>query len=56
VSETIDVKVAAVSCHRSQLPPDDGWADEVVRSRAAEEGSRAGVPYAEGFRRLFLGP
>lgn len=56
VSQTIDAKVAAVSCHRSQLPQGDGWADDVVRSRAAEEGVRAGVPYAEGFRRIFLGP
>jgi len=56
VSETIETKVAAVACHRSQLPEADGWADEVVRGRAAEEGHRAGVAYAEGFRRLFLGP
>ncbi len=55
VSETIDVKVAAVGCHRSQLP-DASWADDVVRGRAAEEGARAGVAYAEGFRRLFVGP
>jgi len=26
-----------------------------VRRRAAEEGQRAGVTYAEGFRRLTLG-
>jgi LmbE family N-acetylglucosaminyl deacetylase len=56
ISHTIDTKVAAVWCHRSQLPEAEGWADEVVRSRAAEEGTRAGVAYAEGFRRLFLGP
>ncbi len=56
VTETIDVKVEAVGCHRSQLPESDSWADDVVRGRAAEEGSRAGVPYAEGFRRLFIGP
>jgi len=56
VSGTIEVKVAAVSCHRSQLPEPEGWADTIVRGRAAEEGARAGVPYAEGFRRLFIGP
>jgi len=56
VTETIDVKVAAVGCHRSQLPELGSWADDVVRGRAAEEGARAGVPYAEGFRRLHIGP
>jgi LmbE family N-acetylglucosaminyl deacetylase len=56
VSDTIDVKVAAVGCHRSQLPESGNWADDVVRARAAEEGSRAGVAYAEGFRRLYIGP
>jgi len=56
VTETVDVKVAAVGCHRSQLPESGSWADDVVRGRAAEEGARAGVPYAEGFRRLHIGP
>jgi len=56
VTETIDVKVEAVSCHRSQLPDSSTFADDFVRGRAAEEGARAGVPYAEGFRRLFIGP
>ncbi|MGH9007788.1 MAG: PIG-L deacetylase family protein [Acidimicrobiales bacterium] len=55
VTATIDVKVAAVRCHRSQLPEGAGWADEVVRARAAEEGARAGVAFAEGFRRLVIG-
>jgi LmbE family N-acetylglucosaminyl deacetylase len=56
VTESIDVKVAAVACHRSQLPEGGGWAEDVVRGRAAEEGARAGVAYAEGFRRLLIGP
>ncbi|MGH9090949.1 MAG: PIG-L deacetylase family protein [Acidimicrobiales bacterium] len=55
VSASLEAKVAAVSCHRSQLPADEGWAGDVVRSRAEEEGRRAGVPFAEGFRRLRLG-
>jgi LmbE family N-acetylglucosaminyl deacetylase len=55
VSGSVEAKVAAVECHRSQLPADVGWAGEVVRRRAEEEGRRAGVPYAEGFRRLRLG-
>jgi LmbE family N-acetylglucosaminyl deacetylase len=55
VSSSVDVKTAAVECHRSQFASDDGWAGEAVRRRAEEEGRRAGVPYAEGFRRLRLG-
>ncbi len=55
VSETIETKVAAVECHRSQFAGQEGWAGEAVRRRAAEEGRRAGVACAEGFRRLNLG-
>jgi LmbE family N-acetylglucosaminyl deacetylase len=55
VGDTLDTKVAAMFCHRSQLGPDaDAWLGEFVRQRAAEEGRRAGVAYAEGFRRLRL--
>jgi LmbE family N-acetylglucosaminyl deacetylase len=55
VSDTIETKAAAVECHRTQFAGSDGWAGEAVRRRAAEEGRRAGVAYAEGFRRLTLG-
>jgi LmbE family N-acetylglucosaminyl deacetylase len=55
VSATIESKVAAVECHRTQFAGQEGWAGEAVRRRAAEEGRRAGVAYAEGFRRLTLG-
>jgi len=55
VSSAVDVKAAAVECHRSQFAGGDGWAGQAVRHRAEEEGRRAGVPYAEGFRRLRLG-
>ena len=55
VSDTIETKAAAVECHRSQFAGQNGWAGEAVRRRAAEEGRRAGVAYAEGFRRLSLG-
>jgi LmbE family N-acetylglucosaminyl deacetylase len=56
ISDTVDVKAAAVECHRSQFAgPDGHWAGEVVRLRAEEEGRRAGVRHAEGFRRLRLG-
>jgi LmbE family N-acetylglucosaminyl deacetylase len=55
ISDTIEAKAAAVECHRTQFAGQDGWAGEAVRRRAAEEGRRAGVAYAEGFRRLTLG-
>jgi LmbE family N-acetylglucosaminyl deacetylase len=55
ISDTIETKASAVECHRTQFAGQDGWAGEAVRRRAAEEGRRAGVAYAEGFRRLTLG-
>ncbi len=55
VSSTIEKKAAAVECHRSQLGVEPGWVGSAVRRRAADEGRRAGVAYAEGFRRLNLG-
>ncbi len=55
VTDTIDVKVAAVLCHQSQFAEPGEWAGEAVRLRAEEEGRRAGVPYAEGFRHLQFG-
>jgi LmbE family N-acetylglucosaminyl deacetylase len=55
IGDTIDAKVAAVSCHQSQFPDDGGWVGDVVRRRAAEEGRRCGTGFAEGFRRLRLG-
>jgi LmbE family N-acetylglucosaminyl deacetylase len=54
VSATIEDKAAAVSCHRSQIAGDGEWAASAVRLRAAEDGRRAGVAYAEAFRRLRL--
>lgn len=55
VEATLDVKVAALARHRSQLAEDaDQWLHDFVRARAADEGRRAGVGYAEGFRRLRL--
>jgi len=55
VSTTIDQKAAAVACHESQIADGPQWAAEAVRHRAGEDGRRAGVAFAEGFRRLRLG-
>jgi LmbE family N-acetylglucosaminyl deacetylase len=54
ISTSVEQKAQAVQQHRSQLSGDGEWVGEVVRSRALEEGRRAGVGHAEGFRRLRL--
>jgi LmbE family N-acetylglucosaminyl deacetylase len=58
IGATLDTKLAAVACHRTQLPPDDhadAVIEEVVRVRAEEAGRAAGLRLAEGFRRVVLG-
>ncbi|MEI6701023.1 MAG: PIG-L deacetylase family protein [Actinomycetota bacterium] len=52
VSSQIDVKVAAVACHRSQFDDDGGQIGDVLRLRAEDDGRRVGLSAAEGFRRL----
>jgi LmbE family N-acetylglucosaminyl deacetylase len=57
IAGTIAVKLDAVACHRSQLPVGDhadSVVEELVRVRAEEAGQAAGLPLAEGFRRLVL--
>ncbi|HEX2193058.1 MAG TPA: PIG-L deacetylase family protein [Acidimicrobiales bacterium] len=55
VAATLDTKVEALACHRSQLG-DEGeeWLRAVVTARAEGDGRMAGTRYAEGFRRLTL--
>jgi len=56
ISDGLDAKVRALFCHTSQLAPDAGdWLADFVRQRAEDEGRRAGLRAAEGFRRLRLG-
>jgi LmbE family N-acetylglucosaminyl deacetylase len=54
VSATLEVKLEAVLCHRSQLAETGEWLRTVIRERAEEGGRQGGVRYAEGFRRLRL--
>lgn len=54
VTETQERKVDALFCHASQLGETGEWFREFLRERAEAEGRRAGVRYAEGFRRLVL--
>jgi LmbE family N-acetylglucosaminyl deacetylase len=55
ISDTVEVKGEAVGCHRSQFPDGVEWAATAVRLGAEDAGRQAGVPFAEGFRRLRLG-
>jgi LmbE family N-acetylglucosaminyl deacetylase len=54
ISETIDVKAAAIGCHASQVGDSAEWLRGVVRQRAEDVGTAAGVGFAEGFRRIVL--
>lgn len=51
ISATLDHKIEALRCHKSQLDPGDGqW----VRDWAAEAGKRGGMQHAEAFRVMKL--
>lgn len=53
VTETIDLKLAALRCHRSQIGdrPDFG---EMVKNMARMNAARLDFEYAEGFRRVII--
>ena len=53
VTATFDVKCAALKAHVSQVGPGE-WVEELLRGWAARDGKRAGVTYAESFRRMVL--
>jgi len=55
ITATVGIKGEAVGCHRSQFPDGQEWASTAVRLGAEDAGRQAGVPFAEGFRRLRLG-
>lgn len=54
ITGVIERKAQAVACHASQVGEPGEWLRTVVRQRAEAGGRRAGVRYAEGFRRLLL--
>jgi LmbE family N-acetylglucosaminyl deacetylase len=54
IDGTLDVKVAALACHRSQLSEKGDWLRDFVRRRAEDTGREAGLRYAEAYRRLTL--
>jgi LmbE family N-acetylglucosaminyl deacetylase len=55
ITETLERKIDALFLHASQLTDTGEWFREFLRQSAEEAGRFAGVPYAEGFRRLTLG-
>lgn len=55
ITDTLEVKVAALLCHESQLGSDAGHAADVVRRRAASAGSAGGVAFAETYRVMRFG-
>jgi len=51
ISSTLERKIEALRCHKSQLDPGDGkW----IRDWAAESGKAVDLPFAEGFRVMKL--
>ncbi|MDQ1428157.1 MAG: hypothetical protein QOK39_1633 [Acidimicrobiaceae bacterium] len=54
ITSVVERKAQAVACHASQVGEPGEWLRTVVRQRAEAGGRRAGVEYAEGFRRLLL--
>jgi LmbE family N-acetylglucosaminyl deacetylase len=54
VSETIDVKVAAIACHLSQVGDNGEFLRGAVRQRAEDAGREASVGCAEAYRVVYL--
>ncbi len=54
VEATLEEKLRAVACHRSQLVDANDWFASALRDGAEQAGRQANVTYAEGFRRVWL--
>jgi LmbE family N-acetylglucosaminyl deacetylase len=54
ISDTLETKCAALKAHASQVGTGE-WVDPLLREWATRDGKRAGVPYAEAYRRMVLG-
>lgn len=55
ISMTLEAKVAAITCHRSQIGEPGEWVRGLVVDRAEGAGREVGVAAAESFRRMILG-
>ncbi len=56
ITSTIDRKIEALTCHRSQIGDDTAAVGEWVRGWCAELGAPHGYAYAESFRVVSQGP
>jgi LmbE family N-acetylglucosaminyl deacetylase len=56
ISSTMEAKIEAVACHKSQLADAGEWLASALREGAENAGREAGIKYAEGFRRIRLQP
>ncbi|MFH1485428.1 MAG: PIG-L deacetylase family protein [Chloroflexota bacterium] len=57
IGETIEKKMAALRCHRSQFSQERmAMLDKIIRERAANMGRCTGVAFAEGFRHIQFPP
>ena len=56
VTATIDRKIEALTCHASQVGDDFATIAEWIRTRARDEGARAGFDYGESFHIITQGP
>jgi LmbE family N-acetylglucosaminyl deacetylase len=53
IGDTLDVKVAALKAHASQVGPGE-WVEPMLREWAARDATRSGVSLAEAYRRMIL--
>lgn len=51
ITDTMDAKISALRCHRSQFANWKDW-ENGMRERQQEIGKKAGMQYAEGFKRV----
>jgi LmbE family N-acetylglucosaminyl deacetylase len=53
ISETIDLKLKAVRCHKSQGLTAQ-WVQERIRNRASEMGKVKGYTFGEAFKKIVM--
>jgi LmbE family N-acetylglucosaminyl deacetylase len=54
ITATLGAKCRALKAHRSQVGKGE-WVDQLLKSWAIRDGKKAGLRYAEAFRRMVLG-
>ena len=54
ITRTLSVKCRALKAHRSQVGKGE-WVDQLLKAWATRDGKKAGLRYAETFKRMVLG-